>query len=185
MATINLLPWREERREELKKEFITVLVACGLFAAAIIFVWQMVLNGNIEHQDNRNKFLQVRIDELQKQVEEINQLKQKKKQLVARLEVIQSLQGNRPQIVHIMDEITQSLPDGVFYNSIVRSGSLMTLKGTAESNNRVSSLMRRLDGSKWFANPNLRSVRSSSRLKVEGANDFEMTVNITAPQKEK
>ena len=185
MANINLLPWREERREELKKEFLTILAGCAIFGAAIILAWQLVLSNIVSNQEGRNQFLQTRIDELQQQVKEIAKLKKQKKELIARLEVIQNLQGNRPEIVHIFDEIARTLPDGVYYNSIERKGKTLYLKGTAESNNRVSSLMRRLDESEWFRSPNLKKVQASKALKISGANDFEMVVKITSPARAK
>jgi len=183
MATINLLPWREERREELKKEYLAILAISAVAAVAIVFLWQLYLSAIITDQESRNDFLSVRIKELDEQVKEIAELKKQKKELVARMEVIQSLQGTRPEIVHIFDEIVRTLPDGVFYNSITRKGSQITLKGTAESNNRVSSLMRQLDASEWFANPNLKVVKANKSF-GEQANDFEMTVNLTSPAKE-
>lgn len=180
MATINLLPWREERREELKKEFAIISAMVAGFAILIVFAWQAVLSGVVDQQESRNRFLQSRIDELNAQVKEIDALKQQKKALEARMEVIQALQGNRPEIVHIFDELVRTLPDGVFYNAINRSGKKITLKGTAESSNRVSSLMRQLDASEWFDNPNLQMVRAN-RSFGEQANDFEMVVTLTSP----
>ena len=180
MATINLLPWREERREELKKEYFIIL---GAFAAAgviVVLVWQFMLSSDIEYQQGRNKFLGQRIAELQEQVKEIKALKEKKQALIERMKVIQSLQGDRPAIVHIFDEAVRTLPDGVYFTSMSRSAKSLKLKGVAESNNRVSSLMRSLDASEWFANPNLEVVTANRRF-GEGANNFEMKVTITQP----
>ena len=183
MATINLLPWRDERREELKKEFLVVLAVIAAFAVAIVFAWQFVLNDNVGVQNERNQFLDSRIRELDDQVKEIHALKKKKKELIERMTVIQSLQGNRPEIVHIFDEIVRTLPDGVYYHSITRNGSTMTLTGSAESNNRVSSLMRQLNASEWFASPNLRQVQASKFMAGQGS-DFEMDVQLVSPNQE-
>ena len=180
MATINLLPWREERREELKNEFIAITIAFALAAAAVVFIWQLILNSQIDYQASRNNYLKKNIGELEEQVQEIAELKQKKNELVERMEVIQSLQGNRPEIVHIFDELVRTLPDGVFYNFIERKGNQIGIKGTAESNNRVSSLMRQLEDSEWFSEPNLRSVKANAEF-GEQANDFEMVVILTSP----
>lgn len=182
MAQINLLPWREERREELKREFLAVAGLFAAVAAGVVFLWYSVMSAAIDSQNDRNNYLQTRINELNAQVREINDMKKQKKQLIARMEVIQALQGNRPEIVHIFDELVRTLPDGVFYNNIVRKGGTITLKGTAESNNRVSSLMRQLEASDWFASPNLRMV-NANRSFGEQANDFEMTVKLTSPNK--
>ncbi|NRB37020.1 MAG: PilN domain-containing protein [Pseudomonadales bacterium] len=180
MANINLLPWRDERREELKKEFLAILAAVAVFAAAIVMVWQFILSDNISVQNERNQFLTSRISELDDQVKEIQALKKKKKELIERMTVIQSLQGNRPEIVHIFDEIVRTLPDGVYYHSIERNGSVMKLTGSAESNNRVSSLMRQLDASEWFASPNLRQVQASKFMGGQGS-DFVMDVQLVSP----
>lgn len=180
MATINLLPWRDERREELKQEFLIILVVVAVLAAGIIFLWQSTLSSNIDIQNERNQFLDVRINELDSQVKEIKALKKKKKELVARMTVIQSLQGNRPEIVHIFDEIVRTLPDGVYYHSIKRVGGGLTLVGSAESNNRVSSLMRQLESSEWFSSPNLRQVQASKFMGGQGS-DFEMDVQLVSP----
>ena len=180
MANINLLPWRDERREELKKEFLVILAGVGLFAAAIVLAWQAVLSSNIDNQNSRNQFLDSRISELSEQVKEIKALRKKKKELIERMTVIQSLQGNRPEIVHIFDEIVRTLPDGVYYHSIQRKGNKLELTGSAESNNRVSSLMRQLNASEWFANPNLRQVQASKFMGGQGS-DFKMDVQIISP----
>ncbi|HEY9034703.1 MAG TPA: PilN domain-containing protein [Pseudomonadales bacterium] len=180
MATINLLPWREERRAELKKEFFIITGVVAGIAVAIIFFWQMVLAAQISNQQGRNSYLQTNINELNQQVKEIADLKKKKAELVSRMEVIQSLQGNRPEIVHIFDEMVRTLPDGVFYNDISRAGKALNIRGTAESNNRVSSLMRQLDASDWFADPNLTGV-TANRAAGEHANDFQLRVKITPP----
>lgn len=180
MATINLLPWREQRREELKKEYFIIL---GLFAAVAIitvFGWQFLLSSDITYQQDRNRFLEQRITELQEQVKEIQTLKEKKQALIERMKVIQALQGDRPAIVHIFDETVRTLPDGVFFTFMQRNGNTLHIKGTAESNNRVSSLMRSLDASEWFANPNLQVVVANKAL-GESANNFEMQVTITQP----
>lgn len=180
MANINLLPWREELRSELRKEFFVITGIIAAVAIVIIVIWQMVLNSAIDEQKGRNAFLSKNIAELNRQVKEISELRKKKTELVARMNVIQSLQGNRPEIVHIFDQIVRTLPDGVFYNEIVRSGNSLTIKGTAESNNRVSSLMRQLDASDWFSNPNLTGV-TANKAAGEHANNFQLKVSITPP----
>lgn len=180
MANINLLPWREELRAELKKEFFIITAGFAVVAALIVFIWQMALNTAIDNQKERNAYLEKQIAQLNQQVKEIADLRKQKTELVARMNVIQSLQGNRPEIVHIFDEVVRTLPDGVFYNDIVRSGGSLTLRGTAESTNRVSSLMRQLDASEWFANPNLTGV-TANKAAGEYANDFQLQVAITPP----
>lgn len=181
MASINLLPWRQERREELKKEFLVISAGFAVFAILIVFFWQLILSTSISNQQARNHYLEENIKDLDKQVQEIAQLREEKKRLVERMQVIQSLQGDRPAIVHIFDELVRTLPDGVYYSLIDRKGNTISLNGTAESNNRVSSLMRQLNASEWFSNPTLKMVKANPAF-GDQATDFVMTVTITPPQ---
>jgi type IV pilus assembly protein PilN len=118
---------------------------------------------------------------LNKQVAEIKELKKKRSMLLDRMKVIQDLQGTRPHIVRIFDELVRTIPDGVYYRSLTRKGKNVSVSGTAESNNRVSSLMRKFDGSEWFTAPNLKSVKANPGF-GDQANDFNMTVLVTAPK---
>ncbi len=180
MANINLLPWREERRQELRQEFLTVLGGVVLLAIALVLLADMVVSGSIENQQSRNSYLQRNIDELNAQVEEIQQLEQKKQELLDRMKVIQELQGNRPIIVRIFDEVVRTLPDGVFFTDLTRTDTTIQLQGVAESNNRISSLMRQLDSSEWFNEPNLTSVKANPDF-GEQASEFGMSFKITTP----
>ncbi len=183
MAKINLLPWREERRQELKKEFLTILGAVAVFGVALVVVANMLVGGAVSAQQGRNSYLQKNIDELSKQVEEIKELEKKKRELLDRMKVIQELQGNRPIIVRIFDELVRSIPDGVFYQNLERKGSVITLTGIAESNNRISSLMRNLDKSEWFQEPNLTSVEANPDY-GDQASDFGLSFKISTPSLE-
>jgi type IV pilus assembly protein PilN len=180
MANINLLPWREERRQELRKEFLTVLGAVALAAVVVILLTNRVYNAWIDNQNGRNTYLQTNIDELNRQVAEIKELEKKRQELIDRMKVIQDLQGTRPLIVRVFDEMVRTLPDGVFYQSLTRNDKTIELTGIAESNNRVSSLMRQFDRSEWFENPNLTSVQAASEY-GEQASGFKMTVVVSTP----
>ncbi len=180
MANINLLPWREERRAELKKEFVTILVGVAVVTASLVFFADTYVNGLIESQQERNQYMQKHISELNKQVEEIRLLEAKKRQLLERMRVIQDLQGNRPIIVRIFDEMVRTLPDGVYYQSLNRKGKNISLTGIAESNNRISSLMRKVDNSGWFASPNLSSVSAKPKY-GEQASGFSLSFSLSTP----
>ena len=160
MARINLLPWREQLREERKKEFLTILVLIVVFAAALIFLGDRVLNGKIDHQNARNAFLQKEIALLDTRIKEIEELQARRTQLLDRMKVIQDLQGNRPIIVRVFDEMARTLPDGVFFSLVEMKASVVSIKGGAESNSRVSNLMRQMDASDWLTSPNLTAVRA-------------------------
>ena len=180
MAQINLLPWREERRQQLKKEF---LVAVGLVFAlgiGLVMLGDRIVNGQIDNQNRRNEYLTQNIKELDKQVAEIRDLQKRRDQLLDRMRVIQELQGNRPIIVRVLDQLVRTVPDGVFYTKLVTQDKKISISGIAESNNRVSSLMRRLEASDWLANPVLGKVYEAREF-GDQANRFELTVTIQAP----
>jgi len=183
MATINLRPWREERRERLKKEFLQITLLFGIAALGIWFGWHLILNGWIGNQQSRNQMLQNEISSLDQKVKEIQALKAQKEDLIARMKVIQGLQGTRPLIVYIFDELAKTIPDGVFYTKIERKDSKIYIEGTAESNQRVSTLMRHIDESPWFASPNLTKVVANPAYGEQG-NDFKLVLDITTPGSE-
>lgn len=179
MPSINLRPWREELRAERQKQFLTVLVGIVIVAAGLVFVWQGHVDSEIEYQKSRNAYLKQSMTELDKKTKEIQQLRSKKKKLLSRMKVIQDLQGTRPIIVRVFDELVKTLPDGLYYQSLSKKGNVLTIKGNAESNNRISGLMRNFETSSWFASPNLKDV---SALKGDDTlNRFDMTVKQVAP----
>ena len=181
MAKINLLPWREARREELKKAFLTVLGLVAAFGVVLILAADRVVNSQIDGQKARNDYLSKNIRDLDRQVEEIKDLQRKRNQLIDRMRVIQELQGNRPIIVRVLDQLVRTVPDGVFYTSVSAVGDVLSIDGVAESNNRVSSLMRRLDASDWLKDPNLDAVRAAP-LFGDQANTFDLSVQVDLPQ---
>lgn len=183
MAKINLLPWREEYRREKKKEFLTQLGAVGLVAVIVAFGWVHLVDNAITNQAQRNQILETEIAALEKRVQEINELKKKREQLIARMKVIQDLQGTRPTIVRYFDEVVRAVPDGLYFSSLVRQGDSFSIDGITESSNRVSSFMRNLDQSEWFANPNLKSIKASDKY-GEQASEFSLQFKAVLPTSE-
>jgi type IV pilus assembly protein PilN len=180
MAQINLLPWRDERRAELKKEFLVILSAVAVSAVLILFVVDLFFSSEIQTQKDRNGYLVKNIESLNKQVEEIREMQRRRTQLLDRMKVIQELQGNRPIIVRMLDQLVRTVPDGVFYTDLRTTNQVIYITGIAESNNRVSSLMRRLNASDWFSEPNLEGVRAEPGF-GEQATTFNMTVRLQLP----
>jgi type IV pilus assembly protein PilN len=183
MARINLLPWREARREELKRAFLSILGLVAAVGVVLVLLADRVVNAQIDSQNARNDYITQNIRELDKQVEEIKDLQRKRNQLVERMRVIQELQGNRPIIVRVLDQLVRTVPDGVFYTSVSAKATDLSIAGVAESNNRVSSLMRRLDASDWLKEPNLDAVRTAP-LYGDQANTFDLTVKVDLPKKD-
>ncbi len=158
MPRINLLAWREEQRAQRRNQFFTALGVAAALAALLIGLSYFTFNSIIDHQQDRNQLLKDEIARLDKRIEEIIDLEEKKDRLLARMEIIEQLQRSRPGIVHVFEEITRTLPDGVFLKSIKQTGRRLEIVGAAESNTRVSALMRNIDASEWLGNPDLEVV---------------------------
>ena len=180
MARINLLPWRAERRRHRQKEFMAMLGASALAAVVVSFMIWMFYNGQIDGQNERNEYLRQQITEVDKKIEEIKQLDLKKQKLLARKDVIEKLQANRSQMVHLFDSLVRTIPDGVTLTSIQQDGEMLKLRGRSQSNARVSTYMRNLEGSGWMTNPEL------SVIEARGENkglpyEFDLTVKLANP----
>lgn len=179
MARINLLPWRAERRKQRQKEFATMLGLSALGAVLLSFLIVSFYNGQISGQNERNQFLRDRIAEVDKQIVEIEALDKEKARLLARKEVIEQLQANRSQMVHLFDSLVRTIPDGVILTSIKQDSEMLTLEGRSQSNARVSTYLRNLEGSGWMTNPDLSIIEAKGtdkglpymfRLQVKLAN---------------
>jgi len=162
MARINLLPWRAERRKHRQKEFLTML---GLSAAAAAFLAFLIISyysAQISGQNDRNAYLQDQIAKVDLQIKEIDALDEKKRRLLARKEVIEQLQANRSQMVHLFDSLVRTIPDGVILTSLKQEGDKLTIEGRSQSNARVSSYMRTLESSGWMTNPDLSIIEAKA-----------------------
>ena len=183
MTSINLLPWREARRRERKRQSVVSLLTTLGGAVAALLIWDLWVNSQMDYQQSRNQRLVKQIALLDQEVAEIRDLQRKRNELIERMRVIQSLQGNRPVIVRLLDQLVKTIPDGVFYTSLETKANLVSIEGVAESNNRVSSLMRQLDASDWLENPNLDAVQAAPEF-GEQATTFALTVNLELTEDE-
>jgi len=181
MAHINLLPWREWERERRKNEFLVQIVGAVVLGVLLVMVGGFYLNGSIEHQDARNRFIKDRITVLDNEIAEIKDLRAQRERLLARMRVIQELQGNRPIIVRLFDEMVRTLAKGVYFTSVQLQGTTISIDGTAESNNRISSEMRNLEQSKWLKSPNLKGIKENTAAGPQASN-FQLTVTQVSPQ---
>ena len=161
MAQINLLPWRERLREERKREFVNILVGIVIIAGGLVLLVDRYMVGEIDAQSARNDFVRSEISILDDQVEEISQLRQQKEDIRARMSVITDLQGTRPLIVRMFDELVKTLPDGVYYQTVERVGERIAIDGVAESNAQITELLRNLDASGWFRDPDLSDITAA------------------------
>ena len=193
MARINLLPWRAERRKLRQKDFLGMLglaVAAGVLASFLVVSWY---NSRIGNQNARNEYLKGEIAKVDVQIKEIEELDKKKGKLLARKEVIEQLQANRSQMVHLFDSLVRTIPDGVMLGNIKQEGEVLTLEGRAQSNARVSSYMRNLETSGWMTKPELSIIESKPEevktLTNTGASRalpyvFKLTVRLANPTAE-
>ena len=181
MARINLLPWREELREERRKRFLLALVGALVGAVGVVLVAVRYFDSAIDHQVARNSHLSEQIAVLDERIKQISELKARRQQLLERMRIIQDLQGNRPISGRIFDQLARTLPDGVYFTEVKMVGKSLSITGAAESNNRVSDLMRNLDASDWFDAPSLTEVKATTAGQLDQANVFQLTVRQTQP----
>jgi type IV pilus assembly protein PilN len=170
MPRINLLPWREAERKRKRQEFYLSLGAAVATAALVVLLGRWQMSASIAHQEDRNKVLEDEIAQLDKQIEEINGLDAQKRRLLARMEIIETLQRSRPEIVHVFDEIVRVLPEGVYLTYLKQTGPKFEIHGIAQSSTRVSTFMRNIDASEWLADPALQIVETKGRDTAGGAN---------------
>lgn len=180
MAHINLLPWREEYRQEQTRQFITVTGLSLLLTGALFFLVHVTISNQIDHQKYRNKVLQDEINTLDVALKQIETLEDTKEQLLARMDVIQSLQQQRPQIVHLFDDIVRTVPEGIYLSSITQEAKELTIKGVAESNGRVSAYMRNIDASDWMSTPKLKVIESKPG--TLRSSNFTLTTSQSLPE---
>lgn len=178
MARINLLPWRDELRKQRQRDFF-IFAGSAAFATVlgVVFI-HFFYSLMIQRQEENNAYLREEIKKVEAQIKEIEELERQKAALIARMQVIDQLQKNRPEIVHMFDELVRMMPEGMYLTSLVQKGDLLTIEGNAQSNARISALMRSLDGSAWFTEPNLEIIQSKNvkNGKGESAQSFKLRV---------
>jgi len=180
VTQINLLPWREEMRQEQKKQFALMAVMICFLAAAIVGLIHFQMQSKIDYQLSRNRYMAKEIEKVDEEIKEISELQKTRRSLIERMEVIQDLQGSRPSIVHLFAEIVSTVPNGVYLQSLSQKGSNLVIKGEAESNARVSTYMRNLQASEWLKNPNLTIIEIADKT-VNRISTFTLTVKQTSP----
>jgi type IV pilus assembly protein PilN len=169
MPRVNLLPWREADRKRRRQEFFMSIGAALGSAALVVLLGRFAMASSISNQEERNAALQKQITELEKQIEEINGLEKQKQALIARMEIIETLQRSRPEIVHVFDELVRVLPEGVYLTYLKQNGVKIEMRGVAQSSTRVSTFMRNIDSSEWLSDPSLQVVETRARDSGRGA----------------
>ena len=160
MAHINLLPWREKLRKQRQREFGMMILGALIVTVLGMGYWHLFVQGQIDHQNDRNRYLEGEIAKVDKQIREIRDLERTRQKLISRMKVIEDLQVSRPQIVHLFDELVTVVPDGAFLTELVQRGRSLVLNGRAQSNARVSTYMRNIEASPWMDSPQLSIIEN-------------------------
>ncbi|MEC5399121.1 PilN domain-containing protein [Uliginosibacterium sp. H1] len=177
MIRINLLPHREEARKRRRQEFYTLIGLVMLLALAIAFVVHTFIANSIEQQQNKNDFLKREIAVLDNDIAEIKRLREQTQALLSRKRVIEELQSNRAETVHVFNELVKQTPEGVYLKSIKQTGSVINLVGYAQSNARVSQLMRNLDASPALQSPQLIEIKAAD-VNRRRVSEFNLNISI-------
>lgn len=159
VVRINLLPHREEKRQARQRQFVSFAVLLAILAVAVVGLVHMIFAARIDDQNARNKLLKTEIAKLDEQIREIDKLRDQIQQVLARKQVVETLQSNRSEAVHLLDQIVRQLPDGIYLKSIKQGGSRIQMVGYAQSNARVSTLMRNIEASPWVTSPELVEIK--------------------------
>ena len=177
---INLLPHREERRKRARTHFAVLGGMTAALGLVIVAGGWFFYQNRISSQEDRNKFLKSEIAKLDKEIDEIKEVKDKISALLARKQVIETLQADRVQSVYLLDELVRQMPEGVFLRSLRQRGPSVEVFGYAQSNARVSTLMRNIESSPWLANPNLIEIKATTLGKMR-ISEFNMKLALKRP----
>ncbi|HTR59175.1 MAG TPA: PilN domain-containing protein [Casimicrobiaceae bacterium] len=177
MVRINLLPHREQKRQARQRQFVSLVVGLGVLALAVVGLGHVVIAERIENQNSRNALLKGEIAKLDEQIKEIDRLRDQTQALLARKQVVETLQANRTEAVHLLDQLVRQLPDGIYLRSVKQNGTRVTLTGYAQSNARVSTLMRNIEGSPWLTQPELVEIKSVA-VDKQKVNEFTLVVQV-------
>lgn len=172
---INLLPHREIKRAARRRQFGVLLVSALVLAAGVIGLGQAWISNRQAVQEERNAYLQQEIAKLDIQIKEIRKIKEETRALLERKQVVETLQSNRTEVVHLFDEIIRILPEGLYVKSVKQSGNQIELLGYTQSSARVSTLMRNLEDSPWFEQPSLVEIKAATVNNLR-AHEFNLKV---------
>jgi type IV pilus assembly protein PilN len=178
MIRVNLLPHRQERRAFRQRQMIVFAAFAAVLGVLSVVVVHTVLAGWVETQNARNNLLKTEIDKLDKQIAEIKKVKEDTQGLIARKQVVEALQANRSEAVHVLDQLLRVVPEGTYFRAVKQTGTLVNISGFAQSNARVSALMRNLEDSPTFESPELVEIKGTTVNNVR-ANEFNLNATIT------
>jgi type IV pilus assembly protein PilN len=178
MIRINLLPHREQARQERQRQFVSLAIGLAVLGLATVGLGHVVMASRIENQEGRNTLLKTEIAKLDEQIKEIDKLRAQTQALLARKQVVETLQTNRTEAVHLLDQLVRQLPDGIYLRSVKQVDTKVTLIGYAQSNARVSTLMRNIESSPWLQQPELVEIKSVALPNTRDVRVNEFTLNL-------
>lgn len=181
MMRINLLPHREIRRKQQQQQFFAALGFVAIVGAVAAYGVYYYLDEEHANQVSRNKYLTEEIAKVEKDIAEINRLKEQTASLLARKQVVETLQSNRAETVHLLDQLVRQLPDGMYLQQVKQQGAKVTVNGVTQSQARVSTLMRNLESSQRLGNPALVEIKAIQQGTTR-ANEFTMNVTVIRPK---
>ena len=182
MIRINLLPHREQRRQARQRQFVSLSIGLAILGVAVVLLGHAIFAAQIENQQSRDALLKTEIGKLDEQIKEIDKLREQTQALLSRKQVVETLQSNRTDAVHLLDQMVRQLPDGIYLKSLRQAGSKVTMVGYAQSNARVSTLMRNIDSSPWLQQPELVEIKSVPSPLNKDIRVSEFTLNVQVKQ---
>jgi type IV pilus assembly protein PilN len=177
MIRLNLLPHREQKRQARKRQFVSLAISLAILGVAVVALVHVVMAGRIDNQNSRNQLLKTEIAKLDEQIKEIDRLREQTQALLARKQIVETLQTNRTEAVHLLDQIVRQIPDGIYLRSVKQTDTKVTLVGYAQSNARVSTLMRNIEASPWLERPALIEIKSV-QLPTGRVNEFTLNLYV-------
>lgn len=182
MARINLLPWRENLRQERQRNFMVSLGVTVAVAVVLVLIGNHLVNRQISGQDARNDYLTTEIRQLDRDIQRIEELEETREHMLARKEVVERLQENRSMTVHLFNYMARTAPEGIRLTSIRQAGEELTILGTTQSETRVSEYMRNIEGAEWLHDPSLRIVEVlGQREQPDQPFRFELRARVASP----
>jgi len=182
VVRINLLPHREQKRQARQRQFVSLAIGLAILGLGVVGLVHLIFSQQIETQESRNRLLKTEIAKLDEQIKEIDKLREQTQALLARKQVVETLQTNRTEAVHLLDQMVRQLPDGIYLKSLKQVGTKVTMVGYAQSNARVSTLMRNIEGSPWLDKPELVEIKSVPAPGIRGTdlrvNEFTLNLQV-------
>ncbi len=175
---INLLPHREIKRAGRRRQLNVMLATAAVVGVGVVVVGHTIIAARVDNQQARNQYLTEQIAKLDTQIGQISKIKEETRALLERKRVVETLQDNRTEVVHLFDQLIKLLPEGMYLNSVKETGKTLTIIGYAQSSARVSTLMRSLEASQWFKKPSLVEIKAATVNNLR-ANEFTLNVQLT------